>query len=158
MSQQTARLSGKPPPDDSGSHRQLEELSATVAQNRVDIEALQAKVEEATDRADASDERADGHTTRMDTLETRIDVDREVIAQLQADGLLSEEHAAHLEQALRSSRKIGAAIGLVMADRKVNEAAAVSILSRASQGANRKPTVVALEVVRKGDAGGLPTA
>ncbi len=96
----------------------------------MDIDALQAMVEQATDRADTRDERAVAHGTRMDALETRIDVDREVIAQLQADGLLSGQHAAHLEQALSSSRKLGAAIGLVMADRKVSEADAFTILSK----------------------------
>lgn len=136
--------------------QQYEELSAQVAAGRADIDALQARADEANHRADASDERANAQDARVDALEARFDVDRAVIAQLQADGLLSEEHAAHLEHALRSSRKIGAAIGIVMADRKVDEAEAFTILSKASQDSNRKLAVLAHEVVDKGEASGLP--
>jgi uncharacterized coiled-coil protein SlyX len=156
MSQQTA-LNGERRGSDSAS-QQLEELSATVARNRADIDKLQAAAEQAATRADATDDRATEHGIRMDTLETRFDLDREVIAQLQADGLLSDEHAAHLTHALQSSRKIGAAIGIVMADRKVSEEAAFRVLSRASQDTNRKLQVVAYEVVSKGDASALPAA
>ena len=66
-----------------------------------------------------------------------------------------EEHAAHLGQALRSSRKIGAAIGIVMADLKVGEVA-FKILSRVSQHTNRKLNDVAHEVVDAGSAASLP--
>src|SRR5690349_1419776 len=50
---------------------------------------------------------------------TRHAVDGRLIAKLRAEGLWHEEHAAHLTEALRSSRKIGAAVGIVMADLKV---------------------------------------
>jgi hypothetical protein len=156
MSQQTA-FKREPGASDSAS-QQLEDLRATVARNRADIDELQAAAEQSATRADATDDRATEHSIRMDTLETRIDVDREVIAQLQADGLLSDEHAAHLKHALQSSRKIGAAIGIVMADRKVSEEDAFRVLSKASQDTNRKLQVVACEVVSKGDASALPAA
>lgn len=156
MSQQTVHTkNGGRRATDSESQRTLEELSAQVARNRADIDALQAGAEQASARADASDDRGIAHDTRMDALEARFDVDREVIAQLQADGLLSEEHAAHLSHALQSSRKIGAAIGIVMAERKVSEAAAFHILSKASQDSNRKLQVVAHEVVSDGNTRGL---
>jgi hypothetical protein len=151
-------MNGGRPSTESESQRQYEELSAQVARNRADIDALQTRADQSNHRADASDEQATTHRARMDALETRFDVDRQVIAQLQADGLLTEEHAAHLEHALRSSRKIGAAIGIVMADRKVDESSAFQILSKASQDTNRKLQVLAYEIVSKGHAGGLPAA
>jgi AmiR/NasT family two-component response regulator len=69
---------------------------------------------------------------------------------------LAIEHAAHLEEALRTARLIGAAMGVVMADRKVTEADAFLILKRASQRANLKLRVLAEDVVRSGDLSGLP--
>jgi AmiR/NasT family two-component response regulator len=44
-----------------------------------------------------------------------------MIADLQADGVLSHDHAEQMELALRSSRTIGAAIGIIMASRDVGE-------------------------------------
>jgi len=81
-----------------------------------------------------------------------------MIAALQADGILSGEHAAHLGQTLRSSRRIGAAIGIIMVSRKVTEADAFSILSKASQQANRKLRLLADEVATTGDVSRLPSA
>ena len=84
-------------------------------------------------------------------------VDGRLIAKLRAEGLWHEEHAAHLTEALRSSRKIGAAIGIVMADLKVGELVAFEILSRVSQDSNRKLADIAHEVVDQGTARGLRT-
>jgi hypothetical protein len=136
----------------------FDSLSSEVDRNRADIDALQAALAQATGRADAIDARAAGQSSRMDTLEARFDLDREVIAQLQADGLLSAEHAAHLEHALRSSRRIGAAIGIVMAYRHVSEEQAFKALCRASQEANRKLSIITDEVVRTGDVSSIPAA
>jgi len=85
-----------------------------------------------------------GH--RITQLEVRTEIDRELIAQLQADGLLAMEHAAHLEEALRSARLIGTAMGIVMADQKLTQADAFTILKKASQRANRKQRVLAEEL------------
>ena len=137
--------------------QQLEELSAEVAANRSDIDALQARADQANHRAGASEDRADEDRRRIDDLEAHVDVDREMIAELQADGLVSAKQAAHLEEALRSSRRIGAAMGIIMANRKVSEALAFEILSKASQHANRKLRVLADEVVQSGDVSDLPS-
>ena len=145
-------------PDERTSDEDFDSLSTEVDRNRADIDALQAALAQATGRADAIDARAAGQSMRMDSLEARFDVDREVIAQLQADGLLSAEHAAHLEHALRSSRRIGAAIGIVMAHRHLSEEQAFKALCRASQDANRKLTVVTDEVVRTGDVSSIPSS
>jgi AmiR/NasT family two-component response regulator len=138
------------------SRRRLDELSAQVVANQADIAALLAHADEATQRAHASEGRADGDRRRIDELEARAHVDRELITELQADGLLNREHAAHLKDALSTSRKIGAAIGIVMANRRVSEAEAFDILSTASQRANLKLRVIAEEVVYTGDLSGLP--
>ena len=135
----------------SESQRQLEELSARVAANRADIDELQARAEQAILRAED-----DRH--RLESLEARADVDARMIAELQADGVLSRQHAAHLEVALRSSRRIGAAIGIVMAVRLVDEERAFEILKTASSHANRKLRVIADDVVRTGDVSELPSA
>lgn len=87
--------------------------------------------------------------------EDRHAVDRRLIARLQAEGLSHEEHAAHLGQALRSSRKIGAAIGIVMAEFTVGELAAFEILSRVSQDTNRKLSDIAHELLEQGTARSL---
>jgi ANTAR domain len=152
----TARMTVEQRPNGDEPHRDYDDLTTEVDRNRADIDALQAALLAATGRADALDARATGQSTRLDDLEARFDVDREVIAQLQADGLLSAEHAAHLEHALRSSRRIGAAIGIIMAHRHESEENAFKSLCRASQNANRKISLVADDLVRTGDVSGVP--
>ncbi len=134
----------------------FEELRARVDANRVDIDDLTRRADESNHRAGVSDEVSAEFDHRISQLEAHTEIDRELIAQLQADGLLAMEHAAHLEEALRSARLIGAAIGIVMADRKVTEAQAFAILKSASQRANRKLRVLAEDLVRTGDPTGLP--
>jgi AmiR/NasT family two-component response regulator len=61
-----------------------------------------------------------------------------------------------LREALHTFRRIGAAIGIVMANRQVTEAEAFLILSKASQNTNRKVRVIADEVVDSGNVSDLP--
>ncbi len=116
---------------------QLDALARRVSVNRADIDALEA-------RADKSDARADD-------LAGRIEIDRDMIAELQDEGVLSREHAAQMEQALKSSRTIGAALGMIMASRNVCEDEAFTILRTASQNYNRKLRDLAHELVASGD-------
>jgi AmiR/NasT family two-component response regulator len=81
-----------------------------------------------------------------------------MIAALQADGSLRQNLAAHLEQALRSSRVIGAAMGIVMAKLDVSDVEAFQALSRASQDTNRRLRVIAEEVVLARDLTALTMA
>jgi hypothetical protein len=90
--------------------------------------------------------------------EDRRETDRQLIARMRADGLVHEEHAMHLREALRSSRTIGAAIGIVMVDRNVGEDEAFAVLSRASQDTNRKLSVIAHELVARRTSRHLPSA
>ncbi|WP_404387420.1 ANTAR domain-containing protein [Humibacillus xanthopallidus] len=136
--------------------QQLDQLREQVSVNRGDIDALQVASEESLDRADSSEGLAKEDRQRIDILEHRVDVDHELILELQADGLVQEEMAAHLQLALRTSRLIGAAIGIVMASCKVSDDAAFEILRTASQNTNQKLRVLADEVVATGDVSGLP--
>lgn len=88
---------------------------------------------------------------RVGELERRVEVDRALIAELRAEGLLSREHAEHLEVALRSSRTIGAAIGIVMTHHHLSEQDAFEVLRQASMDSNRKLRALADEVVLTGD-------
>ena len=121
---------------------QVDRLRADLSISRADIDALQGRS-------------ADDHR-RIGELEERADLDDELIAELRAEGILSREQTANLEEALRSSRKIGAAMGIVMASRRVGEDAAFEILRKASQDSNRKVRVIADEIVRTGDVASLP--
>src|SRR5690242_6590139 len=63
--------------------------------------------------------RADSSDARSDRIEARALVDRGMIAELQRDGRLSRKHEAQLEEALKASRVIGAAIGIIIESRQV---------------------------------------
>jgi transcriptional regulator with GAF, ATPase, and Fis domain len=69
------------------------------------------------------------------------------------------EHITQLEQAVATNRRIGIAIGLLMAHRGIGSDEAFDLLRRASQLSNRKLRDIADEVVHSGDlppADGLP--
>lgn len=156
--------------NDEVTREQFEDLRDQVARNRRDLDALQAESQQSRTRADASDDRADKadlrvddlqarsdlHSERMDGFENRLEVDEAMLADLQSNGLLSQEQARHLEEALRSSRVIGAAMGIIMANRQVDETDAFQVLSKCSQNTNRKLRDLAEEIVRTGDVSGLP--
>ena len=61
-----------------------------------------------------------------------------------------QQRADNLEIALRSSRRIGTAIGIVMASHRVDEQAAFEMLRRRSQDSNRKLADIADDVVYTG--------
>lgn len=132
----------------------FQELGSRVDANHDEIEELARGARRVNHRASTSEETTAEQGHRITQLEVRAEIDRELIAQLQADGLLAMEHAAHLEEALRSARLIGTAMGIVMADQKLTEADAFTILKKASQRTNRKLRVLAEELVRTGDLSG----
>ena len=147
---------GDPSQGEGGLERQLEQLRAQVSANSADIDALQVGADESARRAHSSEDLADHDRQRLDELEGKVDVDHELIRELQAEGLVNAELADHLLLALRSSRLIGAAIGIVMASWKVSEVTAFEMLRVASQRANRKLRILADEVVQTGHAADLP--
>ena len=75
-----------------------------------------------------------------------------MISELQADGVLGQEHVAQLETALVSSRVIGAAIGILMASRNIDQDEALTVLKGASQRSNTKMRDVAATIVAGADA------
>lgn len=145
---------------------------------RAQMDELRSRVDEADERADESEARADKAELRADdsaaradlaqsrsdqqqalseydrariaAAEGRLDVHDELIAELQAEGLITSEHAAHLEVALKTARTIGAAVGIIMSFLRVGEVEAFSLLRKASNDRNLKLRLVAEEVVRTG--------
>jgi hypothetical protein len=112
---------------------QIDYLSNRVAANRAGLDSLEARTDAVEGRAEA--------------LEAQARVDREMIAELQADGVLSQEHAAQMREALRSSRTIGTALGIIMASRHIGVDQAFDILSQASNRSERKMREVAADLV-----------
>jgi GAF domain-containing protein len=62
----------------------------------------------------------------------------------------SEERADHLEEAVRSNREVGMAMGILMASGRSTQEQAFAALRRASQHLNRKLRDVAADVVETG--------
>ena len=77
-------------------------------------------------------------------------IDRELIAALQADGVLHQEHVDELQAALTSSRTIGTALGILMTSRNLTQEEALVVLKETSQRTNTKLRVLAQTLV--GDA------
>jgi AmiR/NasT family two-component response regulator len=109
--------------------QQIDELVALVAKSRGDIDAL-------VDRADETNARISVNRADIDELQEHVALDRQLIAELQADGFVSREHVAQLERALATSRTIGAAVGVLMASRGVEQDEALRLLREASSRAN----------------------
>ena len=142
--------------EDGDIQRQIDDMSAQVTDNRENIVELQADVIEATARADETEQRLDDVDVQIEALSERGRIDHEMITQLQADGLLTTEHAVNMALALQSSRTIGAAVGIIMATRRVSEPVAFDMLKRASQNTNKKIRALAEEIVVTGDVASLP--
>ncbi len=146
--------------------RQIDELVGQITTNRGEIDALTDRADAAEVRADRAEVRADRAEVRADRAEVRADqaearadqqearstVDREMIAELQADGVVGREHVAQLERALATSRTIGAAVGILMASRYVDEAQALKVLKEASSRSNTPMRTLA-EVIVAGRPG-----
>jgi hypothetical protein len=133
---------------------QIDALILQMGLQRRDIDALGRRADDSDTRADLSDARADGFENRADASDARSDriearalIDRDMIAELQRDGVLSRKHEAQLEEALKSSREIGAAIGIVMQSRQVPEEVAFNVLRTASRTSDRRLREVAAELV-----------
>lgn len=77
-------------------------------------------------------------------------IDQAVIAQLEANGIVDRAKIANLEAALVTARRIGAAMGIIMAVQKVTEDQAFEVLRQASQHTNRKLRAIADDVILTG--------
>jgi hypothetical protein len=148
---------------------QIDDLRSRVDAAEERADASEARADKAELRADDSANRADAAQSRSDeqqalseydrariaAAEGRLDVHDELIAELQAEGLITSQHAAHLDVALKTARTIGAAVGIVMALHHASEVEAFALLRKASNDGNRKLRLVAEEVVLTGDVNQL---
>lgn len=88
---------------------------------------------------------------RINDLEARHAIDQAEIAYVEAEEAAERDKIAHLEAALISSRRIGAAIGILMARRQATYDQAFELLRVASQHGHRKLRDVAEDVIFTGD-------
>ncbi|HET8589733.1 MAG TPA: ANTAR domain-containing protein [Nakamurella sp.] len=93
---------------------------------------------------------ADANRAAIRELEEQASVDRAVIAVLQAEGEIDRGQIANLEAALVTARRIGAAMGVLMARHRMTDSQAFDVLRKGSQHTNRKLRDVADEVVLTG--------
>jgi AmiR/NasT family two-component response regulator len=114
-------------------------------------ERLESQVEELYRRIDLADAERRSLMERVNEADARADVSREMILDLQADGVVSEQHTRDLEAALKSSRTIGAAIGILMESRSITADEGLAMLKQASQDSNRKLREIAAEIVALAD-------
>lgn len=164
-------------PDSAELWQLIEALTDQVKRGQSDIAALISRADASDARADASEARADQAEARADKAEARADqadlrsdigdlrvdkiaaaelVDRELIAELQTEGELSRQHLSEMEQALRSSRVIGAAIGMLMASRNLDEDQAYAVLAKASHDSEQRLRDIA-ELLVRGTPGDEPS-
>jgi hypothetical protein len=118
-----------------------------MSQTESSPDALQSQIDELARRLEKADAERHSLNVRADTAEAQADHDREMIVDLQAQGVVTEQHSRDLELALRSSRTIGKAVGILMESRKLSEDDAFAVLKQASQDGNRKLREIAAEIV-----------
>jgi AmiR/NasT family two-component response regulator len=94
--------------------------------------------------------RADGLTRKVHSLERQNDRNHQLIKDLVEQGVLDRAQIESLEAALITSRKIGAAIGILMATDKITEPEAFDRLREVSQDSRRKLRDVADDVLITG--------
>ncbi len=100
-----------------------------------------------SERRDAHDVATATATDHADDLDDTEKFILEMLVRLDE----ADSQAQHLKRALEHSRSIGAAIGIIMAFRKVTQDEAFDWLRRASQDQNRKLYDVARNVIATGD-------
>ena len=87
--------------------------------------------------------RSDGHAE----VPERVDAE---VARLEDNLALADQQLGHLRSALATNRRIGIAIGILMAQCKIGEAEAFELLRRVSSHRNVKLRLVAEDVIRTG--------
>lgn len=123
-------------PEGTDLQQQIDDLVALVTKGRTDIDALIARADHHDARPESTADRITANRTDIDELQAHVAVDRELIAELQADGVVSRQHTDQLQKALATSRTIGAAVGVLMASRNVDQDEALRVLREASSRAN----------------------
>lgn len=113
---------------------------------------LQLEEQGERDEARITELEGQAASDRLDltTLHAQGDVDQHLIAELEAQAVIDRAEIANLEIALSSARRIGAALGIIMATYKVTEEKAFAALRTASQHTHRKLRDVAEDVLLTG--------
>jgi hypothetical protein len=78
---------------------------------------------------------------------------QQIIEDLLAQGVLDQSRIEHLERGILSGRRIGTAIGILMALRHLTDEQAFDVLRTESQNSQRKLREVAEDVIRTGEVG-----
>ncbi|MHA3703748.1 ANTAR domain-containing protein [Jatrophihabitans sp. YIM 134969] len=112
-----------------------------------------AQERSATDRVEELQRQREEDLETIAGLQEQSQVDREILASLVEQGVADRAEIEQLQAALVAARRIGAAMGILMATLKVDEDGAFDRLRTASQHTNRKLRDVAGDVVY---AGALP--
>jgi hypothetical protein len=133
----------------------MNEVDPTRAELNGQIDDLEAQG--ATDRSSISHLQAQGATDRslISHLRAQAMFEHALIEQLQHSGEIDRFEVKGLRVALATCRRIGAAIGFVMATRQVSQAEALRILCQASEGTGRKLRDIADYVTLTGE---VPTS
>lgn len=88
----------------------------------------------------------------LTALREQADIDQQIIAELEAQAAFDQHQIENLEVALNTARRIGAALGIIMASYKATEEQAFTTLRTASQQTNRKLRAVAEDILLTGAA------
>jgi E3 ubiquitin-protein ligase DOA10 len=130
---------------------------ASVRESGETAHAGRQSIRDLRDQADADQQtirnlqdEADANRAAIRELDEQASVDRAVIAVLQAEGEIDRGQIANLEAALVTARRIGAAMGVLMARHRMTDSQAFDVLRKGSQHTNRKLRDVADEVVPTG--------
>ncbi len=86
----------------------------------------------------------------VDELQTQVDAGQRLLEHLQAQRVADKTKIANLEISLTTARRIGAAVGILMATEHVAEGQAFKILVEASNAQHRKVSDIAAGVVATG--------
>jgi chromosome segregation ATPase len=132
----------------------IDALVRQLAAHRADLDSLEARAEAANHRADEADRRVDTLEARADHAELAALVDRDMLSELQREGVLNRAHRAQMEQALATSRIIGAAIGMLMERERVSYDQAFAAFVDASARSGHKLYDLATELVAAAGATG----
>ena len=87
---------------------------------------------------------------RIEELEHQHSVDRELIAHLEDEGVIDRNKIANLEVALITCRRIGTALGILMAQNQWTQQQAFAALRTVSQTTHRKIRDIADDVLFTG--------
>lgn len=91
-----------------------------------------------------------GSERGVEDLEIEHELARETIALLREEREVDQRQIENLQVALTTARRIGTAVGILMAESKISTDAAFELLRMASQNTHRKLRDVADEVVETG--------